>query len=389
MNPSKPGWIRKFFLENEEYSIFDSNDYLDISCKIREIGFSFGTIDTKNLPEIYNNFNYTQEELSKICFLQVLEKCYFINRPDSSPKDFVNTVIAFYQVLLPYKKSLFSVSSKENDIYTRLEKILSHRWKDHFFSQSKNNDFILNTILLSLDILTFEAYLIKQIQPNIYNQYLTENLVEIILAIREQTYDQTTSDEYKIIQFLKNNNTENLPDDYRSIYSVLEKNLTIDFIVCNSWNNESKEIILPDLSLAPFSELKLEQNILEISQRDFLFFAAKHNFDYHYFRSSNLLNNTVLNSVKYIELLLTRNKKRLVNEIQKNTQLMGLLIDSTHRNLDKNEKKIVKTQTVEVIKTIPSLALFLLPGGSILLPVILRFIPSLLPSSFNENSNNH
>jgi ABC-type proline/glycine betaine transport system permease subunit len=64
---------------------------------------------------------------------------------------------------------------------------------------------------------------------------------------------------------------------------------------------------------------------------------------------------------------------------------MGLLIESTHRNLDENEKKIIKNQTIEVIKTIPSLALFLLPGGSILLPVILRFIPSLLPSSFNEN----
>jgi hypothetical protein len=82
---------------------------------------------------------------------------------------------------------------------------------------------------------------------------------------------------------------------------------------------------------------------------------------------------------------LTRNKKRLIKEIQKNTKLMGLLIESTHRNLDENEKKIIKNQTIEVIKTIPSLALFLLPGGSILLPVILRFIPSLLPSSFNEN----
>jgi ABC-type proline/glycine betaine transport system permease subunit len=51
----------------------------------------------------------------------------------------------------------------------------------------------------------------------------------------------------------------------------------------------------------------------------------------------------------------------------------------------KTKKKIIKNQTIEVIKTIPSLALFLLPGGSILLPVILRFIPSLLPSSFNEN----
>jgi hypothetical protein len=225
----------------------------------------------------------------------------------------------------------------------------------------------------------------RAVNPGIYNQFLTEHLVEIIIAIREQTHEQTNNDEYKIIQFLRKNNTEKLPDDYRSVYSVLEKNLTADFIVCNSWNNLNKEITLPDFSIFPFSELKLEKEILEISQRDFLFFVAKYDFDYYYFRSSSLLNNTVLNSVSYIELLLTRNKKRLIKEIQKNTKLMGLLIESTHRNLDENEKKIIKNQTIEVIKTIPSLALFLLPGGSILLPVILRFIPSLLPSSFNEN----
>ncbi|TDS50949.1 LETM1-related biofilm-associated protein [Myroides indicus] len=385
MNPSISGWIKKYFSESEKYSIFNSDNYNDISDKIREIGFSFGTIDLEALPEIYNSFNYTQEELSKICFLQLLEKCYFINNPKSTTKDFVKIVIAFYQLLLHSKKGLFSASTEENNSYTNLEKILSYRWKEHFFLHSKNNDFVLNTILLSLDILTFEAYLIKAVDPGIYNQFLTEYLVEIIIAIREQTHEQTNNDEYKIIQFLRKNNTQILPDDYGSIYSVLEKNLTADFIVCNSWNNINKEIILPDFSISPFSELKLEKEILEISKRDFLFFVAKHNFDYYYFRSSSLLNNTVLNSVSYIELLLIRNKKRLVIEIQKNTKLMALLIESTHRNLDENEKKIVKNQIIEVIKTIPSLALFLLPGGSILLPVILRFIPSLLPSSFNEN----
>lgn len=73
-------------------------------------------------------------------------------------------------------------------------------------------------------------------------------------------------------------------------------------------------------------------------------------------------------------------------KLQKNTQLMKLLVDSTHRDLNKEEKKMVKKQTIEVIKTIPSLAIFILPGGGILLPILLKFIPSLLPSSFNENT---
>ena len=49
------------------------------------------------------------------------------------------------------------------------------------------------------------------------------------------------------------------------------------------------------------------------------------------------------------------------------------------------EKKKVRRQLLDICKTIPSLTIFLLPGGSLLLPILIKFIPQLLPSSFNEN----
>jgi ABC-type proline/glycine betaine transport system permease subunit len=58
---------------------------------------------------------------------------------------------------------------------------------------------------------------------------------------------------------------------------------------------------------------------------------------------------------------------------------------STYRELNSKEKRKVKTQLLDIFKTIPSLAIFALPGGSILLPIIIKMIPSILPSSFNEN----
>ncbi|RZN76658.1 MAG: hypothetical protein EVB12_06305, partial [Winogradskyella sp.] len=36
-------------------------------------------------------------------------------------------------------------------------------------------------------------------------------------------------------------------------------------------------------------------------------------------------------------------------------------------------------------KSIPSLAIFMLPGGMLLLPLFVKFIPKLLPSAFDEN----
>jgi LETM1-like protein len=62
-----------------------------------------------------------------------------------------------------------------------------------------------------------------------------------------------------------------------------------------------------------------------------------------------------------------------------------LLADSTKRDLDEKEKKKIKKQLLDICKTIPSLTIFLLPGGSLLLPILIRFIPTLLPSAFNEN----
>ena len=83
--------------------------------------------------------------------------------------------------------------------------------------------------------------------------------------------------------------------------------------------------------------------------------------------------------------LITRNKKRLVKEIIQSKELMILLAHSTRRDLSEKEKKKVKKQLLDICKTIPSLTIFLLPGGSLLLPILIKFIPTLLPSAFNEN----
>ena len=64
---------------------------------------------------------------------------------------------------------------------------------------------------------------------------------------------------------------------------------------------------------------------------------------------------------------------------------MKLLSQSTFRELTKDEKIKVREQLLDICKTIPSLTIFLIPGGSLLLPILIKYIPSLLPSAFNEN----
>src|SRR5699024_5370121 len=80
-----------------------------------------------------------------------------------------------------------------------------------------------------------------------------------------------------------------------------------------------------------------------------------------------------------------RNKKLLIKEIRQSRQLMILLKKSRATELNAAEKAEVKTQLLDICKMVPSLAIFLLPGGSILLPIFIKFIPELLPSAFDDN----
>jgi hypothetical protein len=101
--------------------------------------------------------------------------------------------------------------------------------------------------------------------------------------------------------------------------------------------------------------------------------------------SKNIVQSFYNNSSKMVNKLITRNSKRLYRELKDSKELMVLLSQSTVRDLNKDEQKKVQEQLIDIFKSIPSLAIFLLPGGALLLPVVVKFIPKLLPSAFDEN----
>jgi len=88
---------------------------------------------------------------------------------------------------------------------------------------------------------------------------------------------------------------------------------------------------------------------------------------------------------KVVNKLILRNSKRLKKELAESAELVALLSKSTVRDLTPEEKKKVQNQLMDIFKSIPSLAIFMLPGGAILLPLFIKLIPKLLPSSFDEN----
>jgi|TARA_B110000908_G_scaffold12496_1_gene14529 hypothetical protein len=91
---------------------------------------------------------------------------------------------------------------------------------------------------------------------------------------------------------------------------------------------------------------------------------------------------TTLDEVKG---LLNKNKARFLKELAESREVVYLLQKSRKTTLTEVEKTKVKEQLLDICKAIPSFAIFMLPGGALLLPLLIKLIPDILPSAFRED----
>lgn len=86
------------------------------------------------------------------------------------------------------------------------------------------------------------------------------------------------------------------------------------------------------------------------------------------------------------QVVIRKNLHRIVQEIRETQELYTLLMKSSHETLTAEEKVKVREQLLDILKTIPALAIFALPGGGVILPVLIKLLPfNLLPSAFEES----
>lgn len=84
-----------------------------------------------------------------------------------------------------------------------------------------------------------------------------------------------------------------------------------------------------------------------------------------------------------IERAVRKNARRLADEVRETTELFELLAKAGKTELTPEEKRAVRDQLTDICKTIPALAIFAIPGGSVLLPVAIKHLPfDVLPSNF-------
>lgn len=89
---------------------------------------------------------------------------------------------------------------------------------------------------------------------------------------------------------------------------------------------------------------------------------------------------------KHLGVKLKKNKRMLIQELGESKELVFLLAKATYNKLSPEESKKVRDQLIDILKTIPAVSIFMIPGGSVLLPILLKFLPKkyIMPSSFLE-----
>ena len=394
INPSAPGWIEKFFIEQKAAAHPFVLTEEEFYSRTRATGFIFGHIVSFDTGKTIPIEGLHPEEISKIGMLNTLYKMYCLAKQDTDPNHFVAEAVAFYNLLTPKGFNPLQKMLQSSSDLSKLEKIIHDRVQTNEDLFSKNFSHVITNALLFVDVLAFKKHLEKGSLPEKYFNRIEDIVISIVsLSLKSKTgvsvHDELLQKLFESsVRYNKfsNKGIKTIEDlDLSYLSNDLEKFYVIDLAGVSLWSDEKVE------NEERYFLFKLSEKLdipeaFTIGSIDFINdFIIKYKNEIPYFNNSNPVKNFYDHTTESVQILINRNKKRLIKEVSQSKELMHLLAKSTHKELDKDEKKKIKIQLLDICKSIPSLTIFLLPGGGLLLPILIKFIPQLLPSAFNEN----
>lgn len=393
MNPSKSNWITKYFSETVT-SFQNEVDEIELYKKIRKSGFIYGYTTSVPFEEIPQE-KWTNEEMTKIVLLHSLFKTYVSTTQSSDVDLFFKKVKAFYDVISTYKANLFFsyILPSSNGIKQSLEKIIDQRVQNASNIVEKSFSHSLTNALLFIDIVSFKRYLHNESEVLDFFKHLEKTLLNLVYIAYNEKSIKTKYDE--IIQRIFENSlrfsakelaTKSFDEiDFNVFITYFGRNYILDITNMVMWRDEILEENELEFLKQVGKKLYLTNEDIIESNCAIKHFIETNKHEIPYFQFAHPVKKFYKHTSSSILLLLERNKNILAKELKNNKELVYLLAKSTHKNLDEKERKHIKKQLIELCKTIPSLTIFVLPGGSLLLPILIKLIPQILPSTFNEN----
>ena len=393
INPSINGWIEKFIQQHAaDIVTYDTNESFFRASQ--KSGLIYGYVVNYHLKTDIEDTKWDAEEKMKVGFLATLLALFQSQKLDSKTA-FLNELLSFYDQISKGKFSFLNMVLPQSNSYQKLESIINERLQTNDNIVTKNFTHIVTNSMLYIDVLAFEYYL----NHNSINLDFFKNLERKCLALimfslnvkkHKSEYDVMllkmfeNSLRYSKVSKINNNeiidivfegNRSELESLY--LYEIAHMTLLSDGVV-----NENEQVFLTEFAL----KLGLNKNF-QNSGYELVEFINKYKSNLPFYNLNHPVKQFYTNTQDNIAKLVSRNKTRLLKELSESKELVKLLGKSTQNELSFEEKKKVKKQLLDICKSIPSLTIFLLPGGGLLLPILIKFIPQLLPSAFNENLN--
>jgi len=386
MNPSASGWIKKLQKVMSKNIAFLECPDASFYRKLRGSGFIYGS-NISIVKHVIHKGDFSEQEICKTnLFLALLYQHYNSNSKDTA----IQSIIDFYTEINAHKTSFFQELLTGKKTASQLEKIIHKRVQidDNVFT--KNFKYFVINALLFVDILAYDEYLKSKQISSKYIKNLEAAIETISLNVLQAKVSKTEYDESLIKLFESSRRYQetshlNYAEAITLLNSDLEKYYILDIASMATWGDKKidaeERVFLYQLG----RDLNLKHSIIEDSIDNVIYFYNTNKQNIALLSSKNIVQSFYDNSSKLVSKLISRNGKRLKKELSQSKELVVLLSQSTIRDLTKDEQKQAQEQLMDVFKTIPSLAIFLLPGGALLLPLFVKFIPKLLPSAFDDN----
>lgn len=391
INPSINGWIEKFIQQHAaDVVTYDTDESFFRASQ--KSGLIYGYVVNYHLKTDIDDAKWDAEEKMKVGFLATLI-ALFQSQKLNSKTAFLNELLSFYDQISRGKFSFLNMVLPQSNSYQKLESIINERLQTNDNIVTKNFTHIVTNSMLYIDVLAFEYYLKnKSISLDFFKNLERKCLALIMFSLNvkkhKSEYDLmllkmfenslryskvSKINDNEIIDIVFEGNRSELESLY--LYEIAHMTLLSDGVVY-----ENEQVFL--------SEFALKLGLNKINQNtgyELVEFINKNKNNLPFYNLNHPVKQFYTNTQDNIAKLVSRNKTRLLKELSESKELVKLLGKSTQNELSFEEKKKVKKQLLDICKSIPSLTIFLLPGGGLLLPILIKFIPQLLPSAFNEN----
>ncbi len=391
MNPSSSGWIDKFgYLVKDQIDGY--KDFTDLYGGLKKTGFVYG-INLKIPKFITPEHRLSEDEKAKINLLAALYFTFGFVEKSPDFDAFLDKVFLFYQDLgfnqISFLNKLFTGTKTSN----KLEKLLDSRvyLEDNVISKTFNS--IITNSLLYIDVLAFKRYLknddaIKEYAEN--QEFIAMNIIYHSLNSKEKNKnDDKLAYLFEASLTYIDSTVQTYDGSYRAKilgnFTPYENHYFLDIASLTIWEDESVNYLESQYIYGIGKDLGFNEKEIAKALEEIGSFFEKNSKIIPFLKDHNLAIKFYESMSKVVKKLIIRNSKRLQKELSESKELVALISKSTVKDLSPAEKKKVQSQLLDIFKSIPSLAIFMLPGGAVLLPIFIKLIPQLLPSSFDDN----